>query len=54
MQLHQSGVYSAEIVTCLGCSNGEQPAWFKSALKEAIENKTKAKRAAEKVGGIVN
>jgi len=48
-QMHQSGLSSPEIQTCLGVSNGEQPVWFRDALRAAIGAKANAKRAAEKV-----
>ena len=52
---HQAGVNGKEIVTCLGASNGEQPAWFTSALRSFIHRQDAAKKDKTKVrvAGIV-
>ena len=42
MQLHQSGCHSSEIQTCIGCSNGQMPIWFRDKLKTAVVKKAYA------------
>jgi hypothetical protein len=53
MQLHQSGLHSTEVHTCLGCSNGALPVWFRESLKSAVVKQPNDKRAAEKVSDFV-
>ena len=49
MLLHPSGMYSSEIITCLGISNGSITVWMRDRIKAAVVKKANDQAAKKEV-----